>query len=59
MTPKEKQKRLIKRAFRKASKAMKNIIDNEIVQSKSLNGINTQTTKIERANAVLTKALGL
>lgn len=59
MTKEEKQKRLIKRAFRKASKAMAYIIDNEIVQSKSLKGINTQTTKIERANAVLDKVMGL
>ena len=51
-----KNKNLAKRGIRKAYKAMKKIIDKNMIQSKSLKGLTTETKKIELANQYLDKA---
>jgi hypothetical protein len=53
---KSKRKKLAKRGIRKAYKAMEKIIDNNLIQSKTLKGLTTETTKIELANEYLDKA---
>ena len=51
-----KNKKLAKRGINKAYKAMKKIIDKNMIQSKSLKGLTTETSKIELANEYLEKA---
>jgi len=53
------KKKLAKRGIRKAYKAMKRILDFDMIQSKSLKGLTTETTKIELANEYLDKAFKL
>ena len=52
----KKRRKLAKRGLRKASKAMQRILDNNMIQSKSLKGLTTESTKIARANEMLSKA---
>ena len=53
---KAKRKKLAKRGINKAYKALKKIIDFDMIQKTKLNGLTTETTKIELANSYLEKA---
>jgi len=50
-----KKELYIKRGLKHANKALKNILDNDILHSKNLNGIGKEIKRLEKANDYLDK----
>jgi len=51
-----KKELYLKRGLRHGNKALENIIEKEIIQSKSLKGIGKEIKRLEKANSYLSKA---
>jgi len=51
-----KKELYLKRGLRHGNKALENIINQEIIQSNNLNGINKEIKRLKKANDYLSKA---